>query len=75
MSSDEPPSKRSKGSIVEFEYTGQNNIQHSCWTNVRFHSSVTNVNDYTFNGCDMKEVVLNKGLQKIGEEDLDAVIY
>ena len=54
---------------VEFEYTGKEEREEvpRDVTIVRFHSSVTEVAEDIFKGCkQLKKVVLNDGLQKIG---------
>ena len=61
--------KKRKSSDVEFEYTGieeKRDVPRDV-TIVKFHSSVTEVGDRMFSGCkQLKKVVLNEGLQKIG---------
>ena len=55
---------------VEFEYTGieeKDDVPEDV-TIVRFHPSVKEVDDHLFQNCEqLKEVVLNEGLQKIGD--------
>ena len=62
--------KTSETSEVVFEYTGiekREEVPRDV-TIVRFHSSVTEVSDGMFRECyRLKKVVLNEGLQKIGE--------
>ena len=59
-----------EASEVVFEYTGieeKSDIPRDV-TIVRFHSSVIEVDDYMFRECrQLKEVILNEGLQKIGD--------
>jgi len=61
-------SKKRKTSVV-FEYTGieeKDDVPRNV-TIVRFHSSVTELGDCMFDECrQLKEVVLNEGLWKIG---------
>jgi len=55
---------------VVFEYTGieeKSDIPKDV-TIVRFHSNVTEVGDGMFKDCNVKKVVLNEGLKKIGDE-------
>jgi len=63
--------KKRKTSKVEFEYTGiekREDVPDNV-TFVRFHSSVTEVGGYAFYECrQLKQVVLNEGLKKIGCE-------
>jgi len=62
--------KTSEISEVVFEYTGtegEGDVPKDV-TIVRFHPSVTEVGDYAFYQCEqLKEVVLNEGLQNIGD--------
>jgi len=54
---------------VEFEYTGKEEREDvpKDVTIVRFHPSVTEVDDYMFMECEqLKKVVFNEGLKKIG---------
>ena len=54
---------------IEFEYTGTEEREDfpKNVTIVRFHSSVEEVSDSMFQGCEqLKKVELNEGLQKIG---------
>jgi len=52
---------------VEFEYTGLGEVVPKDVTIVRFHSSVTEVSREMFQECkQLKKVVLNEGLTKIG---------
>ena len=61
--------KKIKSSEIEFEYTGKeerNDVPNNV-TIVRFHSSVTEVDAGLFKGCEqLKKVVFNEGLKKIG---------
>ena len=59
--------KKRKTSEVVFEYTGIEEDVPEDVTIARFHSSVTEVRNDMFKECgQLKEVVLNEGLQKIG---------
>jgi hypothetical protein len=61
--------KKRKTSKVEFEYTGIESPKDvpKDVIIVRFHSSVTEVGDCMFDECrQLKEVILNEGLRKIG---------
>ena len=54
---------------VVFEYTGEGCSVPKDVTIVRIHPSVTEVEDEAFKNCyNLREVVLNEGLQKIGEK-------
>jgi len=71
---------KKKRSRIEFEYTGHETVPKDV-THVRFHSNVREVpgyeyddndelidHEYAFLGCtELKEVVLNEGLRKIGK--------
>ena len=63
--------KRSKNNApdVEFEYTGNDESIPDNVTHVRFvHPSVVEVQDKAFKDCkELREVVLNEGLKKIGK--------
>ena len=64
-------SKKIKTDDVVFEYTGMEERKDvpDDVTIVRFHSSIVEVDDRMFKECDqLKEVLLNEGLQKIGDE-------
>ena len=57
---------------VVFEYTGKGCAVPKNVTIVRFHSSVTEVEDNAFYNCtQLKEVVFNNGLKKIGRAAFD----
>ena len=57
---------------VVFEYTGSEDVPKDA-TIVRFHSSVAEVGVGVFKECDqLKKVVLNEGLQKIGKYSFSA---
>ncbi|KAL7527062.1 hypothetical protein ACHAXR_001781, partial [Thalassiosira sp. AJA248-18] len=52
---------------VEIEYTGRETVPKNV-TKVVFHPSVTEIPDEAFLDCDqLKVVVLNEGLQKVGK--------
>ena len=52
---------------VEFEYTGKGCVPKDV-TIVRFHPSVTEVENHAFYNCsNLRELQLNEGLQKIGQ--------
>jgi len=61
--------KRSKNNApdVEFEYTGNDESIPDDVTHVRFHPSVVEIQDKAFHCYELKEVVLNEGLKKIGK--------
>jgi len=60
-------SKKRKATEVVFEYTGLGEDVPRDVTIVQFHSSVTEVVDNMFKGCEqLKKVVFNEGLLKIG---------
>ena len=53
---------------VVFEYTGKGCSVPNDVTIVRFHPSVVEVEDYAFHDCEqLREVVFNDGLKKIGK--------
>ena len=61
--------KKRRVSDLSFEYTGTEKREDipKDMTVVRFHSSVTEVGDHVFCDCEqLKEVVLNEGIKKIG---------
>jgi len=52
-----------------FEYTGNGQIVPKDVVRVRFHPSVVKVDDKAFYKCSkLKEVILNEGLQYIGQD-------
>ena len=54
---------------VVFEYTGEGGVVPKIVTIVRFHPSVTEVEDEAFWGCkQLRKVDFNDGLQKIGDD-------
>ena len=64
--SNQTSKKRQRDDRIDFQYTGREvpiDVTH-----VRLHSSVTEVEYEAFRNCtQLREVVLNEGLQRIGE--------
>ena len=46
-----------------FEYTGNGQTVPKDVVSVRFHPSVVEVDEYAFKDCQLKEVVMNEGLE------------
>ena len=60
-------SKSDVSAEVVFEYTGKGCVVPKDVTIVRFHLSVIEVEDGAFRDCkQLREVIFNDGLQKIG---------
>ena len=56
---------------VEFEYTGKISVPKNV-TFVRFHPSITKIEDEAFKDCKLlNQVVFNEGLKKIGKNSFD----